>query len=388
MKLKAFIKISFKGLIKNVHIMLITFAIFPVIISVLYGYFQKDMFEKPNSISKISISIEDRDNTTISKNLISFLKSDNLKDLLEIKDGLEEKIVIPKGYGEKLFYNKDLKVVIEAKSNSQSSNFYILKDILDKYNKNLYEKFVINNNIKKLNLSNEEKLLLLNKVERDINRLYKQNVIKNKIVSSYKELNSYEYYSISISSFMSIILIISVTASYYNQKKKGIFNRIISTPISKFQYFNCQIINSILVAFVFNFIYVMAFRLLHLSFEGSLLLLILIIVFKSLLEASIVGIIIAFFKSKRVAGMFLKFFLMLSIVIGGVFYPLYKVVKENSVINYLSNYSPNVLIMKTYKNYVLFNSFHSIQFYLMMFLLTSIVFYFISILKIKVKWGE
>ncbi|MCS4464524.1 hypothetical protein JTT01_12065 [Clostridium botulinum] len=85
MRLKAFIKLTLKSVFRELPVMIFTFAIFPIVISLLYGYFQKDMFNPKNEIDRIAIYVEDKDNSKLSNEFIKFLGSNELKKFIDIK---------------------------------------------------------------------------------------------------------------------------------------------------------------------------------------------------------------------------------------------------------------------------------------------------------------
>lgn len=89
------------------------------------------------------------------------------------------------------------------------------------------------------------------------------------------------------------------------------------------------------------------------------------------------------------AVIFLNTVLIISVSLGGVFYPLEKVINSfNKIFRAISNFAPNVLIIKTYKSFLIYNSFEAIKYYLITFILVSMVLYSISLLKINIKWGD
>ncbi|MCW6089813.1 ABC transporter permease [Clostridium sporogenes] len=241
-----------------------------------------------------------------------------------------------------------------------------------------------------MDISKERKDLLVKEIKEEIIKIYKKDVIKNSIVKSTRNLTSYEYYSVSILSFMVIVTIMSLCQGYYEEKRKGIFQRALSTSISKVQYFNYSLISWYIFAVLFNSIYVLSYRFLGLSFKGNIGLLLLIVLTKSFLEVAISSVVIAFFKEQKVAIICLNTFLILSVSLGGVFYPLDKVINSFNIIlrAIITNFAPNVLIIKTYKSFLIYNSFEAIKYYLITFILVSIVLYSISLLKVNMKWGD
>ncbi|WP_125154880.1 ABC transporter permease [Clostridium rectalis] len=392
MRLRAFIKLTLKSLLKELPIMIFTFAVFPIVLSSLYGYFQKDMFNPKNEIEKISIYVEDHDNSKLSKGFTHFLESNQLKEFIDIKKYREkagQELIIPKGYEKAIMEDKLAVVKINEREKDREISSKILKDLTDNYMKEVKNNFIIENNINKMDISKDKKDLLIKETSNEITNIYIKDSIKNSIVKDTRNLTSYEYYSVSILSFMFIVTIMSLCNGYYDEKKKGIFQRMLSTTISKVEYFNYSLVSWYIFAILFNLIYVLAYRLLGLSFSGNFGLLILIILSKSLLEVAVSSLVIAFFKNKKMAMIFLNTIIIVSVSLGGVFFPLDKVINNfNKIFKILSDFSPNVLIIKTYKSFFIYNSFESIKYFLMTFVSISIVLYCISLIKINVKWGE
>ncbi|MCS4517093.1 hypothetical protein JTS93_17260 [Clostridium botulinum] len=118
----------------------------------------------------------------------------------------------------------------------------------------------IGNNINKMDISKERKDLLVKEISKDITKIYKKDAIRNSIVKSTRNLTSFEYYSVSILSFMFIVTIITLCNGYYEEKRKGIFQRTLSTSISKVQYFNYSLVSWYIFAVLFNSIYVLSYR--------------------------------------------------------------------------------------------------------------------------------
>nr|WP_205610049.1 ABC transporter permease [Clostridium sporogenes] len=372
--------------------MIFTFAIFPIVISSLYGYFQKDMFNPKNEIDRIVIYVEDKDNSKLSNEFIKFLGSNGLEKFIDMKKSKEkaiEEVVIPKGYEKSAIEDKKIAIKINEREKDKEVFSKILKDLIDNYNKEMKNNLTIGNNINKMDISKEKKDLLVKEISEDIIKIYKKDAIRNSIVKSTRNLTSYEYYSVSILSFMFIVTIMSLCNGYYEEKKKGIFQRTLSTSISKVQYFNYSLVSWYIFAVLFNSIYVLSYRLLGLSFKGNIGLLLLIVLTKSLLEVAISSIVIAFFKEQKMAAIFLNTVIIISVSLGGVFYPLEKVINSfNKIFRVISDFAPNVLIMKTYKTFLIYNSFGAIKYYLITFILISMVLYSISLLKINMKWGD
>jgi len=391
-RLKAFIKLTLKSVLRELPIMIFTFAIFPIVLSSLYGYFQKDMFNPKNEIDKIVIYIEDRDNSKLSNEFIKFLGSNELNEFIDIKKNKEkviEEVIIPKGYEKGIIGDKEVTIKISERKKDKEVVSKILKELTDNYTREVKNNFTIENNINKMDVSKEKKELLLKETSEDITRIYKKDAIKNSIVKSTRNLTSYEYYSVSILSFMFIVTIASLCNGYYEEKKKGVFKRTLSTSISKVEYFSYSLVSWYIFAVLFNSIYILSYRLLGLSFKGNIGLLLLIILAKSFLEVALSSIVISFFKEQKMATIFLNTIVIITVSLGGVFYPLEKVINSfNKIFRIISDFAPNVLIIKTYKSFLIYNSFEAIKYYLIIFIIISIILYSISFLKVSIKWGD
>lgn len=161
MRLKAFIKLKLKSVFRELPVMIFTFAIFPIVISSLYGYFQKDMFNPKNEIDRIVIYVEDKDNSKLSNEFIKFLGSNGLEKFIDMKKSKEkaiEEVVIPKGYEKSAIENKKIAIKINEREKDKEVSSKILKDLIDNYNKEMKNNLTIGNNINKMDISKEKKI--------------------------------------------------------------------------------------------------------------------------------------------------------------------------------------------------------------------------------------
>jgi len=86
MRLRAFIKILFKQLYREWFTMLLVFAIFPIAFSGMLAFFQRDDFTPNPQIDKIEINVIDEDSSQYSQGLEAFLKSKDLRDIIDVKE--------------------------------------------------------------------------------------------------------------------------------------------------------------------------------------------------------------------------------------------------------------------------------------------------------------
>ncbi len=387
MKLLAFLKVSLKGIIKEFPTFVLSYAIYPIIIALVMGYVQKDMFTPVVNDPIFSIIIVDEDNTRESENLISFLNSEEISKVMTVKSSDSEKfdytLRIPKGYEDSLLGKTSASVRVEAEEKSPTSLGNILVNIVDKYNKELSQGLVIHQNIENKSLENKDSLI--EEINRVLIKAYTTDSIKNNIHSVRKSLNSYEYYSVSFLNFAFIIFLMAVIVSDALEKENGLYNRIMSTAITKWEYFNYGIMSNYLMMVVANIFYVGAYRVAGLSFKGSLPILLLIVLVQSFM-ITVIGTLISTIFKKKYGLPLIQVFLMVQMIFGGMIGPLHKW-NKSPIFDFFAKYKPDAVIVNTYRNYLIHNNISSISNYLLIMLGISMILYLINLLAIQMKWG-
>lgn len=387
MRLKAFIKVMLKGLVREWKVTVFTFIIFPIVTSVLYGYFTKEAFTPENIVSKYYINIIDEDKSEASKGFKELFNNEGVKDfivLTEDREKLQVEVVIPKGYESALINLKEEEIVLKQLNEKGKSVIAAVSSLVEKYNKAVQEGILINDKIVKSSLSQEDKEKLMMDIGEKFKSFQTEKGIKTNMYTEGKNLTSFQYYSISIFSFISLLVIQSLTSSYYTARENGLVKRYLAAPMSKVQYFNYILISNFTFALIVNSIYVMVYKISNMSFQGSYGILILILIILSILEATLAGFLVAFFKDKRIGGVFIQVFILLSASVGGAFFPVDKV--GGKILAVLSNIAPNTHIINVFKSYMLENTLSSIIEPLIIMATVAIVSYLISI--IKVKWED
>lgn len=387
MKLLAFLKVSLKGIIKEFPTFVLSYAIYPIIIALVMGYVQKDMFTPVVNDPIFSIIIVDEDNTRESENLISFLNSEEISKVMTAKSSDSEKfdytLRIPKGYEDSLLGKTSASVRVEAEEKSPTSLGNILVNIVDKYNKELSQGLVIHQNIENKSLENKDSLI--EEINRVLIKAYTTDSIKNNIHSVRKSLNSYEYYSVSFLNFAFIIFLMAVIVSDALEKENGLYNRIMSTAITKWEYFNYGIMSNYLMMVVANIFYVGAYRVAGLSFKGSLPILLLIVLVQSFM-ITVIGTLISTIFKKKYGLPLIQVFLIVQMIFGGMIGPLHKW-NKSPIFDFFAKYKPDAVIVNTYRNYLIHNNISSISNYLLIMLGISMILYLINLLAIQMKWG-
>lgn len=389
MKLRAFIKLTIKSMMKNILQLILTFSIFPIFLSLVLGYFQKDQFTPSVNMPIMSVYIVDEDNSIHSDNLKKFLSNDEVKDIIDIKTNEQDamyELRIPDGYGSDLLSSKESPVIINTKDKGSKNMGIMLGNIIDKYTEEVSQNLFIRKSIDNKDISSEEKEELFDTINNKLYQIYNINPIKNKIITSKKSLSSYEHFSVTFLSYMLILVIMSVVAGENQHKENGVYNRVMSTSITEVEYFKYNMITTYLYMVFLHFIYIFAYKVFGLSFQGPISILMLIILTHSLLTTALTGFVLEFLKKKIGLGL-LNIIMILQLITGIGYLPLQKV-GSGSLEKVINNYAPDVLIAKTYRNYLVYNNLDSIKINLLSITLVSVVIFILSILKVKLKWGE
>lgn len=379
MKLKAFLKLTAISTVKNSPRLLLTFAIFPIFMGLVMGYFQKDYFTPSVEMPIMNVNIVDKDNAVQSKNLMDFLNSEEMKKIIEINEDAKYELIIPKGYEASLLNNSESNIEIHVKKDGSVRRAEILGDIIDRYNKEISKGLYIEDKIGKMDTSQEE----IETLGEKILSVYNIELIENKSINVKKSLTSYEHTSITFLSYMLFLALMSAVGSTDMEQNDAIYNRIMSTPITKIEYFNCNQTSFYFLALFMNLLYIMAYRITGLSFQGSLPILILIIMAQSVLVTALSGFITVFLK-KKFAMMLLNVLMLMQLILGVTWISI-----ESLDMQFLkglaTKYSPDILISSTFRNYLIYNNLDSIKFNLILIIGVSAVLYILSLLKLK--WG-
>lgn len=268
MKLFYYTKTILKGMLSNVVITVIYFILFPVLLAAFMGFFQNSVHENPLKLSTIKVAITDNDKSNMSKNLVSFIKSDEMKDLIEAssKDN-DIEIVIPKGYEKSVISLEKNEIKINKLTDELDNSVNTFKTILDKYHQSIY-----------VNLSGGS--------SEDLQNISGKAIIENININASKTASSYEILSASMIGFAISMLTFSLIQGSYAESSINLDKRISSLPISKLQYFYYDSFALLIYSFIIISGYVLFFRLAGISFVGKLFPLVILILLSSILIVS------------------------------------------------------------------------------------------------------
>lgn len=388
MKLLAFVKTVFVSTVKSLLPLILTFSIFPIFLGLAVGYFNKDMFIPSADIPLMDIRIIDEDDSEESKNLISFLESQEMKHLVDIREEEESEyiITIPEGYGESFLNSKFVPVKIEVTDKGSGRQGDILAEIVDKYNEERHLDLMIQKNIEDRLETQEEKEKIYQRTYNKIVKIYNQGLIENNIITTRKSLTSYEHFSITFLSYMLLMVISSLINGEYLVREKELYSRIMAAPLTDIQYFNYNLVSSYMFVIFFNLLYVLTYRILGLSFRGALSLLIVIVLLQSLL-GTLLSAFLSLFLNKRASNVILNILIVFQLIAGVTYVPIRKI-GNGILVNIVDKYSPDALIVSTYRNYLIYGDFNSIKMGLLSMIAVSMIIYIISLIGVKRKRGE
>lgn len=384
MRLRATIKVMLKALLAQWKQVLLMYAIFPLLLATSMGYFQKDVFKPETSMEKINIKIIDEDNSTSSRGFAELFKQKELKDLFNITNEGDYVITIPKEYEKSILGLKDVSIRVDELKDLSKSNELIIRAIALQYGKHLTKSIIISNKIGSMDVADKDRLY--EEVIASINDVTSKRAISNNLLKGERILSSYENQAAALMTYMVIMMIINCVAGHHMDVENGSFRRLISTPMKKTTMFNLNLTGFFIITLIYGTIYVATLRIAGYAFKGSSVINIgAILICQSLLIAASAGLMTAFFNKKN-SNIMLIIVMYYQILFGGVFIPLKEITSK--VFMFLTRFSPGNVISSAYRNVILFNSFNKISEHLVIMLLVSIALYIISILKVRIRWGE
>jgi ABC-2 type transport system permease protein len=376
MKLIPYIKKGLKIFIKDIKMMTISFLILPMALAFFYGNMQKDMFEgKKNSIDTFKVDFEYNQGSVKGKILSEILSQTEVKKLIEQEKKDPEYSVL---------ISEDFKTVELKGKDQEAVQFVILKNFVTAVINNFNQYDVMNNSIRSLNLSEPEKISLMNNVMTAFSNGEKEISIKEEIVEGYKTMNSIEYYTISIFSFTSLIMIITLVSYFFREVKEGIVKRSLSTPNNKRNYFLGFIATMFIISLTISSVYVIINRFRGIAFLGNPTHLAIVILAQSVLCASVVGFVIAFIKKEVTANILMNVVLLVPSMFGGVYF--YGEIISSKLMQRIMNLVPNALILNSYKGLEISGTFQAIQGEVLAMAVLSIVLLSAALFKIELKW--
>lgn len=376
MNLLPYIKKGLRIFIKDIKMMAISFLILPMALALIYGNMQKNMFDtKEQNIDAVKVDFQYNRESEKGRVLKQILSQDGITKFIDqVKNDAEYTVII----------RDDFKnVEIKGKDNG-TVKFAMLKNFLTVVINNFNKYDLMQNSINSLSINEAQKYELMNSVMTSLNQSESESSIKEQIVKGYKTIGSMEYYTISMFSFTSLILIVTLAGYFYRETKEGIVRRSLSTPSNKRNYFIGNITAVFMISLTINTIYIIINRIRGIAFLGNPVYIAAVILVQSLLCASVVGFVTAFIKKEMTVNILLNIVFIVPSMFGGVFF--YDEVVRNKIMQKIMDFAPNALVLNAYKDLSITGSFNSIQGYILSMLVLSVVLSALALIKIEYKW--
>lgn len=357
MKLFMHLKITFKGMIKNGAVTLTMFILFPIILAGFMGFINDSIGSNPLKLKQLDIKVIDEDNSSSSESLISFLKNEEMKELIEVTDKGDADLIISKGYEESLL-NREVNNIKITERDKGHMVITTLKVILDKYHKNMYVS-IAGGNLE------------------DLNNIISAEVIENTMIDYNEDQSSYEIMASNMSAFVISMLILTFIQGSYADISKNLDRRIKATPISGVRYFIYDYIALFCYSFSIILCYSMFFRFTGIAFRGNPLSLIAIVTISSALVSSLSKFVYHIFG--EVYGKVIGFALFILPVIGMEMF--------SGQANVISKLAPTHYIAKAFEIFNLNGSIAEVQNELLIILGASFLLFIIVVIKESLSKG-
>ncbi|SHK73325.1 ABC-2 type transport system permease protein [Clostridium cavendishii DSM 21758] len=384
MRIKATIMVTLKSLVYGWKNVLLMFCVFPLILALIIGNSQKEHFKPEVNRDKINITLIDEDNSKLSNSFKELLNSDDMKKIFNITNKGDYILIIPKNYQENLINAKETTIKIDEKKRISSTNELIITNLIREYGEKVSENIVIQNKIALSDIENKYNLYAT--INEKITKLYEKSSLNTTIVKAERVLTSMENQAATLMTYMMFTIVMSCIASYNLDKENGSFKRLISTPMTKMNFFNLDLIIFFISSFIFGLVYLLGFRVAGFAFKDTNPInLFCILICQSVLIACISGIIIAFFN-KKIANIIVIFLMYFQIIFGGGFIPVDVI--GNQTVRSLTNFAPGNMLSQVYKSCIITNSITNFSKELLLMLIVAGCLYLISVIKINIRWEE
>lgn len=372
------IKKNLISFLREGKITILCFLIFPMIMAYIYGTMQEDMFQGKSYLEPIKVIFNYDKSLKEGEVLTTILKDKETKSFIAVVEDEEPQC--------KVTISNDFKTIDIEKLKGSDTQVDMVKGFMEIFNENINQYNIVVDNVNKLSLTSVEKEELINKLLFKLQENNREPLIKEQLVEGYKSLGAREYYTISMFSLTSIMLVVLLIQEFYKEKKQGVVRRSFSTPNSEISYLLGYLSSCFILALVINFIYVAINVILGIAFLGNFIGDITIIILQSLLQTAVVGIIISFIKSEKIANSIMNIIVFIPVVIGGVFF--YSDLIEIKILKFFSNISPNSLILNSYKNLSVAEEIYGAKNQIIIMMMLSLILLIVSFIRVKFSWEE
>lgn len=344
-----YLKTQFKRYISNFQFNILYIVMVPIVLwgisYIFHGFIKKEVV----NLKPIKYKLEDNDNSIYSKNLVAFLKNDDLKNIFIEDDNPAINITIEKGYGKVIEELNSKEVKLEIKENIKAKGEGAkAKKIIDNYHNAIYESSIKANGF---------------------------NYIKDKIISrnNYKDIK--ENNPVNLINLLCSVIIYSFVNLFSNKKTHFILKRVESTPNKRTKILAYDYVFYTLYALMCILLYCFIFRITNVAFTGSII----NIVISSIIGANLVGAMILFLINivpKNIRILVIYFIFLGPLFFGGIFM---------EKIDWLTLLSPAEYIGRIFINIDKYGNFSNSVTYISIVLGLSLLFYGITFIY---KWRK
>lgn len=378
MKLFPYIKKNLISFIRDGKVVIISFLIFPMIMAYIYGTMQENLFSGKSSFKPITVEFQYDEKSKQGEILTLILKDKSVKSFISTDFDEEPKCQVS--------ITKDFKSISIKKFKGSDNEVDMIKGFMKTFSESINQYSMVMDNVDKLSLNSKEKGELVNKLMSVMSENSRTSSIVQQVVPGYRSLGAREYYTISMFSFTSIMLIMVLVRGFYKDRKCGVVRRSFSTPNSKETYLVGYLVSSFILAFLINLIYVSINRYMKIAFLESIFSNIFLVFLQSILQTAVAGTVISFIKSEQVVNSIMTIIIIVPAVIGGVFFSADFI--EIKILKVVSDLAPNSLILNSYKNLSITQGISGAENQIIIAALLSLVLIIVSFLKVRSSWEE
>lgn len=372
---------------KDILAHVLAYLIFPIAMSFFYGYFQDKIFKGTYQVEKFTIAIEDNDNSNSSRMLKTVFQDEQFRNTFSLDDKNPDiTVIIPSGFEESLLEGSKSTIEINSLKENLAVQKHFVQGVIETFDKNQAMISGVVRSINSSELNQDEKNKLSREYTGKIINMVKKSSVNSEIIEANDKLDSIQYYSISVLTFVSIIMIMNFSREYVKERKDDTLRRIASISIDGKKLFIGKVLSFFIISLISIAVYVLFYRLTGKSFQGSWLMIAVAVVFNALFISAASGLIIALFKDERMITTAVTSMMILSTCIGGVFFPLDII--DNKFLNIASQFSPNVWVGNLYKKAMTQNDLVNMLPSIEMLAVVVLISFLIGSIKMNRRWEE
>lgn len=377
MRIFPHIKKNLRAFLRDGKVTLVCFIIFPMVMAAVYGNMQKNAFSGKSSFEAIKVQFAYDKASKEGEILTNILAADSVKSFIQPVEGDGKcKITISGDF-------KDIKI---EKLSGTDNEMDMVKGFMKAFSENINQEKVVMDNISALKLTPAEQADLTSRLAAGMKELRQTSAVKEEIMPGYRTLGAREYYTISMFSYTSIIMITILVKGFHKDKKRGLIRRSFSTPNSKESYLLGYLSSTFILCFAVNLIYVIINKVMGIAFLEDIAGVLLLIILQSLLQAAVIGALVSFISNEKLSDTIMTVIILVPSVFGGVFFNADII--EVKALKVISDFSPNSLILNSYKGLSLMQGISGAQTQILISIILSVILLSASIIKVRAGWEE